>query len=67
MTVQSILDKYSLDEITIVYFIMSMILLAVSIRLGKSRHDALGKWIILIATVLALSGLVLIGLHLTRL
>lgn len=66
MILQSILDKYSLSEITIAYFIASMILLVVSIRLGESRHDALGKWIILIATLLALSGLILIGLHLAK-
>lgn len=67
MILQSILGKYSLGEITIAYFIASMILLVVSIRLGKSRLDSLGKLIVLIATVLALSGLALIGLHLTRL
>ena len=66
MTLQSILGQYSLGEITIAYFIASMILLVVSIRLGRSRLDSLGKLIVLIATLLALSGLVLIGLHLTR-
>ena len=67
MMLQSILDKYSLSEISIAHCIASLMLLAVSIRLGKSRHETLGKIIVFVAAILALSSLVLIGLHLTRL
>lgn len=66
MILQSILDQYSLSEITIAHCIASLMLLAISIRLGKSRHETLGKLIVLVAAILAVSGLVLIGLHLAR-
>lgn len=66
MILQSILDKYSLSEITIAHCIASLMLLALSIHLGKSRHETLGKLIVLVAAILALSGLALIGLHLAR-
>lgn len=66
MILQSILDKYSLSEISIAHCIASLTLLAIAIRLGKSRHETLGKLIVLVAVILALSGLVLIGLHLAK-
>lgn len=67
MMLQSILDNYSLSEITIAHCIASLTLLAISIRLGKSRHETLGKLIVIVAAILAVSALVLIGLNLAKL
>ena len=66
MILQSILDKYSLGEITIAHCIASLTLLAIAIRLDKSRHETLRRLMGLVAAILLLSGLVLIGLNLAR-
>lgn len=66
MILQSILDKYSLGEITIAHCIASLTLLAITIRLDKSRHETLRRLMGLVAAILLLSGLVLIGLNLAR-